>query len=68
MAKWYMRMWLVFHTMHTDIREYTKQGRGLRVTAKYKMCCGNQYLISVTEDYFALKGKEMRRARRRSNG
>ena len=65
MTKWYIRMWLVFHTKHTDIREYTKGGQGLRVTATYKNCCGKQHLLSVTEELFELKGKHMRRARRK---
>ena len=63
-AKWYMKWLLVFHTNHKDIREYTKQGQGLRVTARYKVCRGKQYIMEITEELFELKGKHMRRARR----
>ena len=60
-----MRILLVFHTMHTDVAEYTKGGKGLRVTTKYKKCCDDLYTYEVEQEFFELRGKHMRRARRK---
>ena len=63
-VKWYMRLLLVLHTKHTKIEKYTKQGRGLIVTTSYKLCCNEAFLYSIEQEFYELKGKHNRRARR----
>lgn len=65
-VKWYMRVWLVFHTMHTTVSNYTKSGQGLRVTLKYKECCGKQYIYLEDKELFNLKGKHNKIARKKA--
>ena len=63
-VKWYMRIFLVFHAMHTETNDYTRSGMGLRMTIQYKKCCDEHFVYEVTQEFYELKGKHNRRARR----
>jgi len=63
-AKWYIRVWLIFHTLRTETKVYTKPGQSLKATMSFKECCGKEFIYSYEEELYHTKGKVARRARR----
>ena len=59
-----MRILLVFHTLRTETKVYTKPGQSLKATMSFKECCGTEYIYTYEEELYHTKGKIARKARR----